>query len=58
MQQVLQSLQIQHVRVQHLMQFGVLQGQRRAADGDDFLHVGGQQALAQNALTDHASGTE
>jgi hypothetical protein len=36
----------------------VLLRQRRAADGDDFLHVSGQQALAQNALADHAGGTE
>jgi hypothetical protein len=36
----------------------VFLGQRRTADGDDFLHVSGQQALAQHALADHASGAE
>jgi hypothetical protein len=36
----------------------VFLGQGRAADGDDFLYVSGQQALAQDALADHAGGTE
>jgi hypothetical protein len=46
LQQIFQGLEIQHVAVQHLMQLTVLLGQGRAGDGDDFLHVGGQQALA------------
>ena len=58
MQQVFQGLEIEHVAVQHLMQLAVFLGQWRAADGDDFLHVGGQQAFTQNTLADHAGGAE
>ncbi len=58
LQQVFQRLEVQHVAVQHLVQLAVFLGQRRAAHGDHFLHVSGQQALAQHALADHAGGAE
>ncbi|HHA2536294.1 TPA: hypothetical protein ACOEBE_003984 [Stenotrophomonas maltophilia] len=49
---------IEEVRAHDLAQLGMSQCQLRAADGQNFIDIFGQQALAQHALPDHATATQ
>jgi probable blue pigment (indigoidine) exporter len=57
-QVVLDRRQVGEIAEPDFAQLGVPHSGRRPADGDDLLDVGGEQALAQHTLADHAGRTE